>query len=76
MTQLASTGGDTAADFDSGSGGESVAPQPYLLGAAEGPLDVDALRSRRLPAHRGRETPAAGLWARRPGRGGEKSTAP
>src|SRR4051794_15918896 len=44
MTQLASMGGDTAADFDAGPGGETVAPQPYTLGEVEGPLDPDALR--------------------------------
>ena len=38
MTQLASMGGDTAADFDSGGGGESVAPEPYRLSDADGPL--------------------------------------
>ncbi|MET0694667.1 MAG: phosphoketolase family protein [Propionibacteriaceae bacterium] len=45
MTQLASMGGDTAADFDSSSaGGESIAPQPYELGDVDGPLDREALR--------------------------------
>jgi xylulose-5-phosphate/fructose-6-phosphate phosphoketolase len=44
MTQLASMGGDTAADFDSGPGGETVAPQAYSLGDVDGPLDADTLR--------------------------------
>jgi xylulose-5-phosphate/fructose-6-phosphate phosphoketolase len=44
MTQLASMGGDTAADFESTSGGETVAPEPYVLGDVPGPLDPEALR--------------------------------
>jgi xylulose-5-phosphate/fructose-6-phosphate phosphoketolase len=39
-------GGDTSADFDSGGGGETVAPEPYQLGDAEGPLsraELDAV---------------------------------
>jgi xylulose-5-phosphate/fructose-6-phosphate phosphoketolase len=44
MTQLASMGGDTAADFDAGPGGETIAPEAYTLGDAPGPLDPDALR--------------------------------
>src|SRR5215217_7896444 len=44
MTQLASMGGDTSADFDgTGGGGETVAPQPYELGDAEGVLSRDEL---------------------------------
>jgi xylulose-5-phosphate/fructose-6-phosphate phosphoketolase len=45
MTQLASMGGDTAADNEGSTGGETIAPQPYTLGTAEGPLDAEALRS-------------------------------
>jgi xylulose-5-phosphate/fructose-6-phosphate phosphoketolase len=37
--QLASMGRDTSADNESVSGGESVAPIPYVLGDASGPLD-------------------------------------
>jgi xylulose-5-phosphate/fructose-6-phosphate phosphoketolase len=37
-------GGDTAADFDAGGGGETVAPEPYTLGDVDGPLDRDELR--------------------------------
>ena len=45
MTQLASMGGDTAADNESTGGGETRAPQrPYVLGEVDGPLDADALR--------------------------------
>ena len=44
MTQLASMGGDTAADFDAGPGCETVAPEPYGLGAVEGPLDAEGRR--------------------------------
>ena len=44
MTQLASMGGDTAADNEGSTGGETVAPQPYTLGEAAGPLDPEALR--------------------------------
>jgi xylulose-5-phosphate/fructose-6-phosphate phosphoketolase len=43
MTQLASMGGDTAADFDSGGAGETIAPEPYDLSAAPGPLSRDDL---------------------------------
>ena len=44
MPQLASMGGDTAADNEGSTGGETAAPQPYTLGDAAGPLDADALR--------------------------------
>ncbi len=44
MTQLASMGGDTAADNEGGGGGETIAPQPYVLGQVDGPLDADELR--------------------------------
>jgi xylulose-5-phosphate/fructose-6-phosphate phosphoketolase len=44
MTQLASMGGDTAADNESAAGGETVAPVPYELRDTDGPLDADALR--------------------------------
>jgi xylulose-5-phosphate/fructose-6-phosphate phosphoketolase len=37
-------GGDTAADQESTRGGESVAPEPYVLGDVEGPLDPEKLR--------------------------------
>ncbi len=43
MTQLASMGGDTAADNESGGSGKTVAPQPYALGDAPGPLDPHEL---------------------------------
>jgi xylulose-5-phosphate/fructose-6-phosphate phosphoketolase len=39
MTQLASTGGDTAADNVGSSGGRTVAPTPYRLADVPGPLD-------------------------------------
>ena len=45
MTQLASMGGDTAADQDHGSTGITRAPEPYELTDAAGPLDREALRS-------------------------------
>ena len=49
MTQLASMGGDTAADNtaadnESGGGGKTVAPTPYTLGEVDGPLDAEQLR--------------------------------
>ncbi|WP_250033783.1 phosphoketolase family protein [Paractinoplanes maris] len=37
--QLASMGGDTSADNEGSGGGESIAPTPYVLGDAPGPLD-------------------------------------
>ena len=40
---LASMGGDTAADAESSGGGPTVAPQPYELGAPDGPLSSDQL---------------------------------
>jgi xylulose-5-phosphate/fructose-6-phosphate phosphoketolase len=43
MSQLASMGGDTSADFESSSGGETVAPTPYELGDADGPLNREEL---------------------------------
>jgi xylulose-5-phosphate/fructose-6-phosphate phosphoketolase len=36
-------GGDTAADQESTPGGESVAPEPYVLGDVEGPLNPEEL---------------------------------
>src|SRR5215217_1380992 len=45
MTQLASMGGDTAADDDRSTGGATIPPQRYELTRADGPLDPDALRS-------------------------------
>ena len=44
MTQLASMGGDTAADQDPTGAGETRPPTAYTLGDAAGPLDTDALR--------------------------------
>jgi xylulose-5-phosphate/fructose-6-phosphate phosphoketolase len=43
VQQLASMGGDTSADNEGAGGGESVAPAPYVLGDAYGPLDRDEL---------------------------------
>src|SRR4051812_33128367 len=43
MTQLASMGGDTAADNDSAGSGATRPPEPYVLGEVEGPLDREAL---------------------------------
>jgi xylulose-5-phosphate/fructose-6-phosphate phosphoketolase len=43
MTQLASMGGDTAADFEAAGSGETHAPQPYVLSDAPGPLGRDEL---------------------------------
>jgi xylulose-5-phosphate/fructose-6-phosphate phosphoketolase len=45
MTQLASMGGDTSADNEGAGGGETVAPEPYALSDAPGPLSHDALVS-------------------------------
>src|SRR4051794_19660983 len=42
--QLASMGGDTAADFDGRSSGETLAPTPRPLRSAPGPLDPAMLR--------------------------------
>ncbi|MFP5282422.1 MAG: phosphoketolase, partial [Actinomycetes bacterium] len=49
MTQLASMGGDTAADMEGVVGGQSIPPQPYELGDVAGVLDPDTLR--RLDAY-------------------------
>ena len=38
MSQLASVGGDTAADREAAGSGETLAPEPYVLHAVEGPL--------------------------------------
>src|SRR5579875_2463755 len=43
MTQLASMGGDTAADNESGGTGKTIGPQPYALSDAPGPLDPQEL---------------------------------
>ena len=43
MTQLASMGGDTAADNQSDGGGESRAPVAYVLNDSPGPLQRDEL---------------------------------
>jgi xylulose-5-phosphate/fructose-6-phosphate phosphoketolase len=45
MTQLASMGGDTAADQDRGGSGITVTPKPYQLSDAAGPLDRKALQA-------------------------------
>jgi xylulose-5-phosphate/fructose-6-phosphate phosphoketolase len=44
MTQSVGSGGDTAADFDVAAGGETVAPRPYVLADAPGPLSREELR--------------------------------
>src|SRR4051812_21933995 len=44
MTQLASMGGDTAADYEGGAGGETVAPKAYVLDEVPGRLSRDELR--------------------------------
>jgi xylulose-5-phosphate/fructose-6-phosphate phosphoketolase len=43
MTQLASMGGDTSADYESGSRGETRAPEPYTLDDVHGPLSRQEL---------------------------------
>ena len=45
MTQLASMGGDTSADDESGGTGQTVAPRAYRLGDVAGPLDRDELKA-------------------------------
>src|SRR4051794_37586370 len=42
--ELASMGGDTAADFDTDSSGRTVAPSPHDLHLVDGPLDEAELR--------------------------------
>ena len=37
-------GGDTSADDERRTGGPTIAPTPYTLGAVLGPLDADELR--------------------------------
>src|SRR4051794_34848413 len=44
MMQLASMGGDTAADNEGATGGPTVAPTPYELGSPEGVLAPEELR--------------------------------
>jgi xylulose-5-phosphate/fructose-6-phosphate phosphoketolase len=44
MTQLAGAGGDTAADFDTSGAGKTIAPAPYVLADAPGPLSRAELR--------------------------------
>ena len=44
MTQLASMGGDTAADNEGAGGGPTVAPTPYELGTPAGVLEPEELR--------------------------------
>jgi xylulose-5-phosphate/fructose-6-phosphate phosphoketolase len=43
VTELASMGGDTAADNTASGTGETIAPTPYELGEADGPLTPDEL---------------------------------
>src|SRR4051812_19014886 len=43
MTQLASMGGDTSADFDSTARGETIAPRRYELSDVPGPLSREEL---------------------------------
>jgi xylulose-5-phosphate/fructose-6-phosphate phosphoketolase len=45
MTQQASMGGDTAADFDVTTTGRTEAPTPYVLADAAGPLSREELRA-------------------------------
>ncbi|WP_174372007.1 phosphoketolase family protein [Nocardia pneumoniae] len=45
MTHMASAGGDTSADNVGATSGETVAPRPYRLADAPGPLDRDELTS-------------------------------
>lgn len=53
MTQQASMGGDTAADFDITTTGRTEAPTPYVLADAAGPLSREELRSgRQMGWHR------------------------
>jgi xylulose-5-phosphate/fructose-6-phosphate phosphoketolase len=44
VTEISSTGADTAADFETGGSGETRAPIPYTLGEVPGPLQHDELR--------------------------------
>ncbi len=44
MTQLASMGGDTAAGDETTGAGQTIAPEPYVLGDAPGPLAREELR--------------------------------
>jgi xylulose-5-phosphate/fructose-6-phosphate phosphoketolase len=44
MTELASMGGDTAADSQATGGGETLPPEPYVLGDVPGPLSGEELR--------------------------------
>ncbi|MFI9414457.1 phosphoketolase [Nocardia gamkensis] len=45
MTHMASAGGDTSADNVGSTGGRTVAPRPYRLADAPGPLERDELAS-------------------------------
>ncbi|WP_083874804.1 phosphoketolase family protein [Nocardia paucivorans] len=45
MTQMASSGGDTSADNIGSRGGTSIAPRPYHLSDAPGPLSRDELET-------------------------------
>jgi xylulose-5-phosphate/fructose-6-phosphate phosphoketolase len=44
MTETASMGGETSADDDTSGSGESVAPKPYKLRRAKGPMSAEELR--------------------------------
>jgi xylulose-5-phosphate/fructose-6-phosphate phosphoketolase len=44
MTEPAGSGGDTASDFDAAGVGRTVAPEPYVLADAPGPLTREELR--------------------------------
>jgi xylulose-5-phosphate/fructose-6-phosphate phosphoketolase len=44
MSQSTHAGGDTAADFETAGGGKTIAPVPYVLGDAPGPLSREELR--------------------------------
>jgi xylulose-5-phosphate/fructose-6-phosphate phosphoketolase len=43
MSQLASMGGDTSADYEGGTSGETRPPRPYVLDDVEGPLNREEL---------------------------------
>src|SRR3978361_735814 len=43
MTELASMGGDTSSDNETAGTGETLAPKPYRLDSADGPLSAAEL---------------------------------
>jgi len=45
MTQMTHTGADTSADSTNDGVGQTIAPEPYVLGDAPGPLDRDELEA-------------------------------